>query len=270
MEGYTARGRTRQRISQPSMRPNLIIIGAAKCGTQALHHYLGLHPEVSMSQPNELDFFVEEVNWGRGLDWYESHFTGMAKIYGESSPSYTRYPKFKGVPARLFSVVPDAKLIYVVRDPVARIISHYRFNRVRGARKRGTGQAPRKTLHAVLRSFDNVYVWQSMYGTQLRQHLAYFPLSRILVVSQEDLLEQRRATLQEVFDFLGVDGGFYHPDFDVTRHTTASLERRQFGDGAPSKPELEEEDRQRLVEHLRGDVDDFRSHVGRSFENWCV
>ena len=51
--------------------PNLLIIGAQKCGTSGLHYYLGLHPEVSMSKPKELNFFIEERNWPRGVEWYK-------------------------------------------------------------------------------------------------------------------------------------------------------------------------------------------------------
>ncbi len=56
------------------MLPNLIVIGAPKCGTTALHRYLGLRPEIAMAEAKELDFFAESFNWKRGLDWYEAHF----------------------------------------------------------------------------------------------------------------------------------------------------------------------------------------------------
>ena len=67
--------------------PNLIIIGGLKCGTTSIHHYLGLHPEIQMSKPKELNFFVEELNWDLGLDWYASRFDDRFKVRGESSPA---------------------------------------------------------------------------------------------------------------------------------------------------------------------------------------
>jgi hypothetical protein len=88
--------------------PNLIIIGGMKCGTTGLHFYLGLHPEVSMSRQKEVNFFVGERNWAKGIEWYKSHITGEVKVYGESSPSYHAGT---GVPERMASVVPQAKLI---------------------------------------------------------------------------------------------------------------------------------------------------------------
>src|SRR5919106_4193832 len=97
--------------------PTFVIIGAQKCGTTALHSYLSRHPEVSMSRPKELDFFVEGANWEKGVDWYRSRFDGAAKARGESSPNYTAHPMLAGVPERMAELVPDAKLIFMVRDP---------------------------------------------------------------------------------------------------------------------------------------------------------
>ena len=75
-----------------AMLPNLVVIGGAKCGTTSLHHYLSLHPEIFMSHPKELDFFIEEANWNKGIRWYESKFKAPGKVIrGESSPRYTRY-----------------------------------------------------------------------------------------------------------------------------------------------------------------------------------
>jgi Sulfotransferase family len=70
------------------MLPNLIVIGAERCGTTTLHRYVGSHPQVFMSRQKELDFFVAEQNWARGRRWYERKFP-VAPIRGESSPSFT-------------------------------------------------------------------------------------------------------------------------------------------------------------------------------------
>src|SRR5690606_18287453 len=94
--------------------PNLIVIGAQKCGTSGLHYHLSLHPQVSMSKPKELNFFIAERNWPRGEAWYRRQFDPRAKVRGESSPNYTAYPQHTGVPERMHSLVPDAKLIYIV------------------------------------------------------------------------------------------------------------------------------------------------------------
>ena len=107
------------------MLPNLIVIGAAKCGTTSLHAYLDEHPEIAMSREKELHFFVDRKNWGRGIEWYEAQFDASAPVRGESSPGYSAYPLYEGVAERMARVVPDAKLVYLVRDPVERVVSHY-------------------------------------------------------------------------------------------------------------------------------------------------
>ena len=97
-ERYTAdrKSRFRRRRKRHAAMPNFIIIGGLKCGTTSIHHYLGLHPEIQMSKPKELNFFVEELNWDLGLDWYASRFDDRFKVRGESSPHYTNLPRLRG------------------------------------------------------------------------------------------------------------------------------------------------------------------------------
>src|SRR5687768_10052815 len=108
--------------------PNLIVIGAMKCGTTALHEALALHPDIVMSQPKELNFFFapdhgngswELGNWHRGLDWYCSHWPAQALVRGESSPGYTS-PSHPEAAERMATVIPDARLLCLVRDPLIR------------------------------------------------------------------------------------------------------------------------------------------------------
>jgi hypothetical protein len=255
-------------MSANGVLPNLLIIGAHKCGTTALHHYLSLHPEIFMSRTKELHFFVEELNWHRGLEWYQRYFrpgppkAKSAKVYGESSPSYTNYPKYGGVPQRAYSVVPDAKLILMVRDPLDRIVSHYRMERARS-------DGRQTFTEAALRHFRNPYIWQSMYWMQLRQFLDYYPISRVLVATQEELFRERRATLRRVFRFLGVDDSVDDPEFDAEINTSLEREEKAFGKEAPP-PTMTDEQRQKLVEHLQGDIEELRKHTGLRFDGWCV
>src|SRR5205809_4164499 len=119
-------GRKRRRAA--GTLPNLIVIGGLKCGTTSLHHYLNLHPAVAMSRPKELNFFVAELNWPLGPDWYATHFDAHAAVRGESSPHYTNRPRFEGVAERMRDLIADARLIYMVRDPIDRMLSHYLHN----------------------------------------------------------------------------------------------------------------------------------------------
>jgi Sulfotransferase domain len=197
--------------------PNLIIIGAQKCGTSVLHYYLGLHPEVSMSRPKELNFFIEERNWSRGADWYRGHFDAHATVRGEASPNYTAYPQHAGVPERMAQVVPDAKLIYMVRDPLERIAAHWVHNY---AKRREKGTLAETLLHP-----HTSYVDRSLYAMQLERFLAHYPPERVLVFQQSELRHQRMETLRKVFEFVGVDPDFAHPRFEQERHQTSRKTR---------------------------------------------
>ena len=192
--------------------PNLIIIGAMKCATTSLHYYLNLHPEISMSKEKELNFFIPQYdwyqrgNWHRGVEWYRSHFASTTKIQGESSPNYTYRPFFGGVAERMHAVVPGAKLIYILRDPIERIISQYIHQYA--------GEKEDRSISEALANFKrNFYISRSLYAMQLEEFLNFFPQSQILVITQEDLQRQRQQTLQTVFRFLNVDPAFYTPKF---------------------------------------------------------
>jgi hypothetical protein len=192
--------------------PNLIVIGAQKCGTSALHFYLGLHPEIAMSEPKELNFFIRKRNWGRGVEWYRRHFDPRAAVRGEASPNYTAYPHLGGVPRRMHSVVPDAKLIYLVRDPLERIAAHWVHNYAKGRIDHPLGERE-------LRNRKN-YVARSRYYFQLRRFLRRYPLERILILDQHDLRHRRAHALRRVFEFAEVDPGFTHPSFRREQHKT--------------------------------------------------
>ncbi|MGH7553802.1 MAG: sulfotransferase family protein [Longimicrobiales bacterium] len=274
------------------MLPNLVIIGAMKCGTTSLHYYLGLHPRIRMSREKELEFFIAERNWSKGAEWYAAQFDGEAQVHGESSPNYTAARRFPGVAARMHQVIPSAKLIFMVRDPVQRLIAHYVHNSSYGNERRPLCEV----IH------DDHFLERSMYWLQLREYLAYFPADRILIVSADDLREYRRVTMRRVFEFLEVDPDFYSRRFQVERHPT-SRKRRKTRAGAwlattklahwmekrPQpwrwvlqellylpfstkfeRPVLEESERLALVERLREDAIRFRDFTALPFTQWSV
>ena len=272
--------------------PNLIIIGAQKCGTSGLHYHLGLHPEVSMSRPKELNYFIEERNWPRGEDWYRRHFDPAAKVRGEASPNYTAFPQHVGVPERMASVVPDAKLIYLLRDPLQRIAAHWVHNY---AKRREKGTLAETLVHP-----NTSYVTRSKYAMQLERFLEHYPMDRILVFQQSELRHQRRETLRRIFEFIGVDPEFEHPRFEQERHQTSGktratrlavrleqLGRSRRGRLFPSNFWLVLDDRLPLrrtiarpdvraalpaetLEELRADGNRLRELTGRDFSNWKI
>jgi hypothetical protein len=201
------------------MLPTFLVIGAKKAGSTSMHRYLSAHPDVFMPAEKHLDFFSGDT-WERGVDWYAAQLAPGAHhaARGEASNTYSSHPIVQGVPARVAAVVPDVRLVYVIREPIARITSHYR-------------QAVAEWGET--RPFDEVvfersaeYIATTRYAMQLDLYLEHFAREQLLVVTSEDLLHARAETLARVFAFIGVD-----PDLRLaasTRvHNQASDYRRQ-------------------------------------------
>jgi hypothetical protein len=246
--------------------PNIVVIGAMKCGTTALHDFLDRHPEIAMSRAKELNFFFgpdvapagarpygeplawAAGNWHRGLRWYAAQFDAAAPMRGESSPGYTS-PARPEVAARIAAHLPDAKLIYLVRDPVERALSQYRHHVAEGTERR----APVEAL------FDphSQYLARSRYHERLAPFAARFCRTRIHVVALEDLLAARRRTLTSLFAFLGVDGRYPWRTLPPPPAAAAPAEGT---DGL----------RRRLAEAVRDDADRLRKFTGTAYRGWSV
>jgi Sulfotransferase domain len=214
--------------------PNLIIIGARKCGTTSLHYYLDQHPEIAMSRTKELGLFTRS-EWQEHVDWYRSQFDPGAPVRGEGTPAYTTYPLAQDVPDRIHALVPNAKLIYSVGDPIQRIVAQWvqwYANEVDLAPESVNARMASEPLSEILRDYDdprNSYVCPSRYATQLERYLAVFDRSQIMVVDQHDLKHGRRETMREIFRFLEVDDAFESPAFSQELNTHNEKFRPQAG-----------------------------------------
>jgi hypothetical protein len=285
--------------------PTFIVIGAMKAGTTSLYHYLRHHDDIFMSRIKELDFFVSEANWDRGLDWYRRQFSGAGgyRARGEASTLYTKWPEYDGVPERIASTLPWVSLIYVVRDPIVRMRSHYQHRVMTGA----------ETSPPDVALIENpTYLACSRYAMQLERYLDHFPREQILVVTSEALRSDRLATVQGVYDFLGVDSSrvpdvigteFYRTAERRTyppavwwlrrvakRHAPQAKRAKELVDSVLSRrasrtavpgadsgaagPRVEQEQvisaelRKQLADLLRDDVARFRAYMPPDFDGW--
>lgn len=276
------------------MLPNFLIIGTMKGGTTSLYHYLSQHPDVFMTATKELHYFVAEKNLSRGRTWYESNFrdAGAARAVGEASPDYTKYPLYRGVAGRIADLIPAARLVYVIRNPVERVRSHYLHDVARGRERRPIGDAVPGNDH---------YLAPSRYAQQLEQYLDFFPRRQLLVLTSEDLRNDRTTVMRRVHEFLGVDPEWTAPstgkEFNATGEKAApgmllraarllpggsrlrllaprqveaaerllrtSRKRVDVSDG-----ELSVELRRRLVDEFAPDLDRLRGHLGDDFDAW--
>jgi hypothetical protein len=272
------------------MLPNLIVVGAAKAGTTSLHHYLDRHPQIAMSGLKELKFFTRD-DWRDELGWYAAQFSD-APVRGESSPTYSMHPYLSSTAERIAELIPDCRLIYVLRDPVQRAIAGYVEHAFLGFESRD--------IVSALTDIDdpaNPHLCPSRYATQLRRFLDCFPAEQLLVVDQWDLLHQRVQTLRDVFDFVGVDPDFTTAAFDEVHNTAAEkvrynllgrwlirknlfTERADYLYRGPLIPPLRRVlsrpiDRQlpppakaQLVAALEPEVEELRRLTGRAWDRW--
>lgn len=183
-----------------SSKPNLFIIGAMKSGTTSLHNYLNAHPDIYMSDLKEPGYFAEELSWHKGENWYLSLFSaGEGRRYiGESSTHYTKIPLHQGVAERLHHFNPQAKLIYVMRDPFERLVSHY-WHAVRGVYH---GGEIRPVLKAVQE--DETYVAFSNYAMQLRPYIDLFGRDALYTLTFEELLANTNKEVNRIYAWLGL------------------------------------------------------------------
>lgn len=175
-----------------------------KCGTTTLATELDLHPEVCFARDKETDFFLRE-DWRDHISDYLAFFENPeGKLLGEGSPSYTKLPA--GTPSRLagdlYEYNPKMKLIYMMRDPMSRLVSHYKHNQ---------RSHELKESFAEVVSTDPHYVNVGRYAYQLKPFLERFPEKQLLLITMDELANDRDAFLKKVADFLGIDPEKFAP-----------------------------------------------------------
>lgn len=244
------------------MLPNLVVIGAMKCATSALHEYLDAHPDVSMSRPKELNFFNGPAEppqedpetwwvtgqWHRGLGWYASQFDA-APVRGESSPAYTS-PSFPEVPGRMAAVVPEARLLYLVRDPAERALSQYAHHVRDGTERRPADEA--------VLDPDSQYLARSRYFERVEPFLALFGRRQLHVVVQERLLVDRDAEIGRVYEHVGVDPGWRDGRLGHRVHV------------GPERPAVEPRVRAAIHDRVHDDVDRLRRLLDDDLSEWDI
>lgn len=219
------------------IQPSFFVVGAQKAGTTALHHYLVGHPDIFLPAIKETHFFDDghgEYSLGMAhyLNTYFLEDNGHA-IVGEVDPEYLFFPE---AAARINEHFPAAKLIFVLRDPVARAYSHYQMTLSRGYERLGFAQAiareearmgffpesidadservlyqpPAATEESRRRLFNHVvrsdfsYVGRGFYYRQVARYLEYFPKTQMLFLLADDLQHDAARALQRVYEFLSV------------------------------------------------------------------
>jgi len=206
------------------MLPTFICVGAAKAGTTTLNNYLDIHPEVGLSLFKEPDFFHNELgvydggkpdgppssgHYYRGFEWYKNLFrpTPEMKAIGEIS---TAYIAIQDAPQLIYNHLPNVQIIFCLRDPVARLYSHYWEER-----KAGRKSPPFDEMVRSNHPRFAYYYYVSSYHLHIKRYLELFPTEKVLITLFDDLRDNPLQYIQEVYNFIGVNHKFTPPNLGV-------------------------------------------------------
>lgn len=286
------------------VKPDFIIPGAAKAGTTSLHRYFNLHPDIVMTHEKKSHFFTlvdENSKWKSDYEGIAIPNEGIEdKLYGLKCTSYLANPVAL---QRIKEIMPDVRLIIVLRNPLERIISHYKWLVM-------LGEENRPFKKAVFENFDletryntgeggnwKTYFTTSLYGKQIRHIYNLFPRNNIFVVTTNDLAEFPLNTLNECFDFLDLKKLDEIPEIktNVTKTKKSklpikagikALKHNFFGSLAKLPQSLKkeilkrtinkkkliksisEEDKSWLMENLKTDIELFREYHPEILKQW--
>lgn len=171
-----------------------------KSGTTSLHNYLDAHPDIYMSDNKEPGYFVEQMTFNKGINWYLSLFEGSEsyRYAGESSTHYTKLPTYAAVAERIHTYNPSARLIYIMRDPFERLLSHYWHE----VRKIEHGGEHRTLCNAIQANPE--YLAFSHYAMQLRPYIELFGNEAIYTLTFESLKRDTNGEVNKIFAWLGL------------------------------------------------------------------
>jgi len=189
-----------------------LIIGGIKCGTTSLFRYLSEHPQIAPCAETEPKFFNRR--YSKGADYYNSLWdweTVGQRIALEATPSYTRFttrnPENSAENIAEFQQLEgaDFKFIYLVRDPVDRIESHYNHSQI----------YPRTKVIPISEGVDPELIEISKYASQIEEYYKRFPAESILMLNFEDFKQKTQTTLEKICVFLEIDPDYQFNKIDV-------------------------------------------------------
>ena len=233
------------------MLPDFLIIGAAKSGTTSLYEYLIQHPSIAPAVGKEVYFF--DKKYSKGINWYKSFFPfKINKIFsekfdnkkfltGEATPRYLYHPH---TPKRVFDIIPQVKLIVLLRNPIDRAYSHYQMevavgneelsfedaidneeNRIRDDMKK---MESNENFYSV-NFYRKSYLTRGIYVNQLKRWFEYFPKEQFFILKSEDFYSKTPEAYNQVLDFLNLSKfelDSFKP-YKKRKYSTFSLETRK-------------------------------------------
>lgn len=200
-------------------KPDYVMIGAMKCGTSTLAAQLGAQPGVFMTDPKEPNFFSDDDVFAKGADWYASLFDGASEgdILGEASTHYTKRPELPHTLERMTDALSDLRLVYMIRNPMARLVSHYIHEW-----SQGVLSVP---LEEALKSHGPL-VDYGRYGWQVAPFIEAYGRESVLLTSLERLKSDQDGELARIAAHIGHGGPVQWVDDMATENVSSERVRR--------------------------------------------
>lgn len=276
------------RIPYRSLHPNLFIIGAQKSGTTSLHYYLDQHPDIFMTHLKETNLFLDDTDEVGEYHRLEPRFYGSSNrekrhglsddqirrrmlqgyrgepIIGDTSPYYTAAPVAGlEVPTRVKAVSPDARIVYILRNPLDRIVSNYHHDRVIHAL---SGEPINEDLSSRVGGRQH-FLSLSLYHYQLSNYLKHFAPDRIRIIIFEEFARDPQTALEEITEMLGLARNVA---FDTSMLYRASPVGQPRQSPAPVEAKLRFTSTayERLIGPIRDDVAKLEAFLGRRLDVW--
>ncbi len=198
---------TKEDVRGEARMPSFVCVGAPKCATTWLFRCLFEHPGVFIPDFKEINFFTV-CRWGddyesKGIDYYVDLFADAEpeQIVGDFSPNLLQDPF---APERLRALLPEARFIVMIRNPIERSRSHYYYVR---SRTRFREYSLREILEDPSRDPAG-FLSQGLYGEQLELWLDHFPMDQFFVITMEDVRDIPEQVFRRTCEFIGVNWDF--------------------------------------------------------------
>mgnify|MGYP001036342525 CR=1 FL=1 len=278
-----------------------LIFGAMKCGTTSLFNYLAAHPQIAPCQAKEPNFFTHEKSLKKGIGYYRSLWDYDPAVHTtaiEASINYSKVPRLPNAAERIYKMSHDEnvafKFIYILRNPVERIISHCTHDLEE--------QWSIRYNHPIVNGIPYPAINVSKYAMQLDEYYQRFPADNIMLLSADDLKTNPQQVLKRICSFLEIDDSFEFPNLSkqhnpskgktvtnrawpiVNKYVASPLihylptplrskamrtVKNWFGTGqVQQKFELSEMQYRFILEELRSDLEKLKSKYGVDVSQW--
>jgi hypothetical protein len=231
-------------------RVNFMIIGAQKSGTSSLAEQLATHREICFCKEKEPAYFNTVSDWQSRLEEYHRLYSPSAnQICGEASTSYTFIPEYQETHSRLFAYNSNLKLIYIMRQPLERIRSHYAHRVAHGR----VHDPPDVSIFS-----DPTYVKRTCYWLQIQPYLELFGPDNVLLLIFEEYIRDQMKTLRQIASFLEISASNFG-QIDTSAKNQSNPKH---------KPKFSIDLQQKLCRLLEEDVEKIEQSMGRRIELW--